>query len=208
MATVVAGTEDRSVSIGRILSRAFGTIAHNPAATLGIAFLFSGLPSTLLNVLMQSIRADVVAELGLWTTFALGVISFVIAIFFAMVTQGALVRATIAESEGRVASVGESIMAGLVVVVPLFLLALLLAVCVGIGLLFFFIPGIMLYMMWSVAAPALVAERRGVFGALARSRELTKGARWKIFGLTLIILGIWWIASGILGVFFVMFYGT
>jgi hypothetical protein len=41
--------------------------------------------------------------------------------------------------------------------------------------------------MWAVAAPVVVAEKAGVIGALSRSRELTKGARWKILGLFLVV---------------------
>jgi hypothetical protein len=37
--------------------------------------------------------------------------------------------------------------------------------------------------MWSVAAPVLVVEKRGVFGSLKRSRDLTRGRRWAILGL-------------------------
>jgi hypothetical protein len=40
--------------------------------------------------------------------------------------------------------------------------------------------------MFSVAGPVRVAEGRGVFGSIQRSRELTRGFRWKI--LLLVIL--------------------
>jgi hypothetical protein len=45
----------------------------------------------------------------------------------------------------------------------------------------------MLYTMWFVAVAACVVERRGAFGSIGRSRELTKGHRWKIFGLVLLL---------------------
>src|SRR3546814_14393610 len=53
--------------------------------------------------------------------------------------------------------------------------------------------------MWAVVAPALVEERTGVFGAFGRSRELTKGARWKVFGLELILLVAMWIVTLVFG---------
>src|SRR5258708_17090641 len=52
----------------------------------------------------------------------------------------------------------------------------------------FIVPGLILYMMWSVATPACVVERLGPFRSMARSRALTKGHRWKIFGLLLLTL--------------------
>jgi hypothetical protein len=53
--------------------------------------------------------------------------------------------------------------------------------------------------MWAVAAPAVVVERDGVFNALGRSRELTKGARWKILGLFLLLGVSYWLLSIVLG---------
>jgi hypothetical protein len=46
-----------------------------------------------------------------------------------------------------------------------------------------------------VCAPALVAERTGVFGAFGRSSSLTRGNRWRIFGLVIIA----WIFLAVLG---------
>jgi hypothetical protein len=44
-----------------------------------------------------------------------------------------------------------------------------------------------LYAMWFVAVAACVVERRGPFGAMGRSQQLTKGHRWRIFGLILLL---------------------
>ena len=78
-------------------------------------------------------------------------------------------------------------------------LSLLWAIGVGIGFILLIVPGIILLMMWSVAVPALVVEREGVFAAFSRSAELTKGARWKIFGLSLVLLVIYWLLSLVVG---------
>ncbi|MER8441207.1 hypothetical protein NKH36_33005 [Mesorhizobium sp. M1312] len=40
----------------------------------------------------------------------------------------------------------------------------------------------------SVAVPVLVQERLGVFGSMARSSDLTKGSRWALFGLFLVMI--------------------
>jgi uncharacterized membrane protein len=126
-------------------------------------------------------------------------VSTIFALVMAMIVQGAIVRATIANSEGRRAGFAESLMAGLRVAVPLVLLAILIGLSVLIGFIFLIVPGVMLYVIWSVASPALVEERVGVIGALRRSRYLTKGARWKIFGLELILLIAMWIVTAVLG---------
>lgn len=207
MATAAADRDDRSVSIGRIFSRAFGTIGSNPVATLGIAFLFGALPSLLLAYVVQTAGTETFAALGSVGVVALAIFSAVIAIMLAMITQGALVRATTAYSEGRKASLGESAMAGLSVAVPLFLLGLVSAIGIALGFLLIIVPGIILYVMWSVAAPALVEERLGPIEALGRSSDLTSGARWKIFGLTLVIVVLYWMFSALVVMLGALWYG-
>ena len=39
---------------------------------------------------------------------------------------------------------------------------------------------------WIMAVPAQVVEQPGVFGAIGRSADLTRGHRWPIFGLMII----------------------
>ena len=52
----------------------------------------------------------------------------------------------------------------------------------------FIVPGLMLAVAWMVAVPAQVVEHTGVFGAIGRSAELTRGHRWAIFGLLVIYI--------------------
>jgi hypothetical protein len=212
MATSVSGTADRAVSVGRVFSRAFATMGSNPLTVFGISFLFGALPGVIMNYVaenlgysQQNLASGAITPLFFFSIF--GVV-IVLGIVFAMLTQGALVRATVAHSEGRNAGFGESAMAGLQVALPLFLLGILLGLGVALGFILLIVPGIILYLMWAVAAPALVEERVGVFEAFGRSRYLTKGARWKIFALGLIMLVIYWIFSGVAGLILVSIYGV
>jgi MFS family permease len=45
----------------------------------------------------------------------------------------------------------------------------------------------MLFTMWFVATPACVVERLGPFDSMARSSQLTKGHRGKVFGLFIVL---------------------
>jgi uncharacterized membrane protein len=188
------------VSIERILGRTFGTIRANPLATLGIAFLFSAVPTVALNYFVQGRQMDLMTRIGGWGIAAFGLLMAVIAIVISAITQGALVRATVAHSEGRESSFAESVTAGLLVIVPLFLTSLVAAVGIGLAMILLIVPGIMLYCVWAVAAPVVVEERLWPFAALERSRELTRGARWKVFGLLLILLVGYWLLSAVVGV--------
>jgi hypothetical protein len=207
MASAAADRDERGISIGNIFSRAFATIVGNPVATLGIAFLFGALPSQTLAFAGRTAAAQSVAALGRAGVIGFEIFSAVMAVVLAMLTQGALVRATTAYSEGLKASFGESAMAGLAAAPPLFLLGLLSALGIGLGFVLLLVPGVILYIMWSVAAPALVEERLGPIQALGRSRDLTRGARWKILGLTLVVLACCGLLYALIGILAILWYG-
>ena len=207
----MASTGDRVVSIGRIFSRAFATMGSNPVTVFGISFVFGALPGVVINYVAQSLgysqqnfTTGVITPLFYFSILAVTVL---LSIFFTVLTQGALVRATAAHSEGRKASFVESAMAGLRVVLPLFMLGVLLALGLTLGFVLLIVPGIILYLMWAVAAPVLVEEGTGVFGAFNRSSELTKGARWTILGLGLIMILIYWLFSIVIGIIFLALFG-
>jgi hypothetical protein len=54
------------------------------------------------------------------------------------------------------------------------------------GMIFLVIPGLIVMTMLSVSAQACVIERLGPIASLSRSAALTKGHRWRVFGLILI----------------------
>ena len=102
------------------------------------------------------------------------------------------------------AEVGRSLLVSLRMIVPLFLLSILVTILTGIGFMLLIVPGIMVFIVFSVAVPVLVEERAGVFGSMKRSRELTRGSRWRIFLLCLnffvLYLLLWALAAALTGV--------
>lgn len=205
MATPTTDSGGEAVSIGRVLSRSFAVVASNLVVVLGIAFLFGAVPGAIINYFSQQVRLGLANQPdGFRDGIFLGLASAIIGLVLAMIVQGALVRATVAHAEGRRAGFGESVAAGMRVALPLIGLAIVVGLCVGVGLILLLIPGIILYVIWAVASPALVEENVGVFGALGRSSRLTKGARWKVFGLELVVLIAVWIASALFGYFMIV----
>jgi hypothetical protein len=195
MATAVPDGDStrREVSLERVFSRTFGTICSNPVGTLGIAFMFSALPLLLFNYFSQGVRSpEALMRIGMWG-FVAGVLGgFVLWLALASLTQGALVRATVAHSEGRESSIAESVIAGLRAFVPLMALTIMVIVVEMAGLVFLIVPGIIFYCVLAVASPALVAEGIGPIEAMWRSRYLTSGARWKVFSISLVVaIGTW-----------------
>lgn len=77
----------------------------------------------------------------------------------------------------------------------LVVMLILQGIGVGIGFLLLIIPGIILAIGWTVAAPAVVIERLGVTESLARSWKLTQGNRLTIFFAYLILNVINWLVD-------------
>ncbi len=77
-------------------------------------------------------------------------------------------------------------------ILPVIGLSLLVGLAAGAACIALLVPGILLFVMWSLAVPAKVLENRGVLDSMSRSMDLTKGNRWRIFVIWLlfILLGI------------------
>ena len=123
------------------------------------------------------------------------------AMVISSMTQAFLTRATVAQSEGRRTSLAECARVGLAMFLPLVALSIVTSIATTLGMLLLIIPGLMLMTAWSVATPALVEERLGVFEAIRRSNELTRGSRVKIFLLLLLVGIVTWVAAGVLEYF-------
>ena len=70
---------------------------------------------------------------------------------------------------------------------PVIVASILVAIVIALGFVLLIVPGLILATMLWVVIPVIVIERMGPFGSLGRSGELTKGFRWPIFGVVLIL---------------------
>ncbi len=140
----------------------------------------------------QSLRAGTkspAAALGL----IFGVLLFWIVLN--LLSQAVIVHGAFQDMRSRPVNLGESLVKGLSRFVPVLLLGLCVGICFILGFMLLIVPGLILVTMWAVATPACVVERLGPLRSMGRSRELTKGSRWKVFGI-IILLGV---VSSIIG---------
>jgi hypothetical protein len=119
---------------------------------------------------------------------------------FLMVVLGTLSQAIVLYGafqamRGRPINLIESAAVGLRRFFPIVGIAISVSLLAGLASLLLVVPGVMLYLMWFVATSVCVVEQLGPFRSMGRSRELTKGHRWKIFGLILLTV----IPAGIVG---------
>jgi hypothetical protein len=88
---------------------------------------------------------------------------------------------------GRPFSIGQSIGAALRQSPAFIALVLLIWIYATFAALLLVVPAIIVFCMYVVAFPACVVERIGPIKAMSRSAFLTKGNRWRIFGLSIVL---------------------
>lgn len=180
-------------SAGSVLGPSFGIWLRNFVPfTLLIAFVHSPM---IVYTYMVLTNDPTETDLVLW-----GRINMFVPNILNLIVSGALAYGVVQQLSKTPASMGACVTKGIQRLIPVFFIALLVGVLVFIGTLLFIIPGIILTCMLWVAVPAAVVERPGVMGALKRSASLTKGARWSIFLIVVVLFFVAVVGGVIVGV--------
>jgi hypothetical protein len=116
-----------------------------------------------------------------------------------------LVYGTVLDLRGGRASALECVSRGLGLLLPVVGVSILVALIVALGSLLLIVPGIIAMVILWVAVPVAVVERPGIGASLSRSVMLTRGYRWHLFGLIVILMIINLAISQIIGIGFVVF---
>lgn len=108
--------------------------------------------------------------------------------------QGALVTAIEDVRDGKAdLSLGETLSHVRPRLNTLAVAGILAALGITIGFILLIVPGFFLLTIWSLIVPVIVLENSGVMDSFGRSRELTRGNRWGVFGrilLTVLIVAV------------------
>jgi hypothetical protein len=162
----------RSIEPGRVIGEAFETYREHAGPLLGGALIVIGI-SAVINALFATTGSIALVAVGI-------LISIVAGVLYA----GYVVKLVQDVRDGRRDfSVGELFSAATPYIGTLFLNGLLAGIAITIGFILIIVPGLILITIWSVIAPSIVVEDRGVTEAFGRSRELVRGHGWNVFGV-------------------------
>lgn len=160
--------------IARVFRRALGAGGGN-LVTLVALIALAAIPERALhhfvdpdNRLMQSLSRLTLVTAGL-------------------LLQLAVIRLALGSFKGKRAGLGACASQAFVSFLPVMGIGLLALVPLGLGLALALAPGAMLAVTWSVLVPVQVAEGAGVIACFKRSVELTRGHRWKILAVFLLL---------------------
>ncbi len=179
----------RPLSTGELLDRTFSLYRSHFGLFIAIFALpyLVVLAFQLMGLVFQSPVPSVSSTL-LTAAWSMG--ALVLTIVVSAVSQAATVVAVSNLLLDRPASVTDSFSRVKGQVLGVLGLSFLISMAAGFGLFVFIVPGVILWIMWSLAVPAKVLEQKGVFDSMSRSMELTKGSWGRIFVIGLLIVAL------------------
>ncbi len=130
---------------------------------------------------------------------ALGIVTGLLSLLGTLLVQAAAIRLYADLYQGRETSWQDSLTFGISRFGPVLAASVLSALGIGVGLLFYLIPGMWLYVSWWVVVPALLVERLGPAQALGRSFDLVKRRFWPTAGVAALAFLIVYVVQQIVG---------
>jgi hypothetical protein len=192
--------------IGVVFSRFFQLIGQNFGLFAVIGFIGIVLPGIAATIVGQMIigaptvwteafqRFDGTAIAGLG---GIGLVALVIN----LMTVSAITETAILRAVGKKVETGALLGSALRNVIPLFVISLLVVIFVALGCIALIIPGIFLALCLWMAIPAYVGQPGlGIWGAVMKSFELTRGNRWWLLLIAIILFFASMMINGTIGV--------
>ena len=177
------------LSVGNVLSRIFSIYGDQAGVLLPVAAVI---------FLVEAILSGLVASAG--AIFIL--VALPIQIIASTLYSGMVVELVSDVQDGRRDhSIGSLFGAVSAVLVPLILAGLVTGIAIAVGFVLLIVPGLILLTIFAVVAPAVVVERKGVFEAISRSRELVSGNGLRVFAVIIVVFLLTLVLSAVVGAF-------
>ena len=189
MTDMSTGATPVAFSVGRVLSRAFEVLSRNLGKFIVITVI-AWSPYLVLLLVLQSFPSAPRTGVGAGGFAALSagaILTFILQAVLRVISQAVILYGTFQDMRGQSFDIADSFEKGLSRFFPILGLIICAGIATGFAFLFFIIPGLILATMWYVALPICVVEQLGPFASMSRSAALTKGNRWEVFGILLLL---------------------
>ena len=175
-------TSPDTFGVGNVLNRSMGVFSRHFALFFLVAAASQITP--LLGLFITPVRHPP----GAGTMASYGIIGFLVVLVLMPIVQTIIYHAAFQDMLARPIRFNDSLAYALRRFLPVLGTMICMGVAIGFGCVLLLVPGIILAIVLAVAVPASVVEQSGPFASLARSSELTKGNRWQIFGIGLVLV--------------------
>jgi uncharacterized membrane protein len=182
-ASMAARFSESDFRVGKVINRAIAVLSRNL-----LPFFLVTVIAYLPFIVLERAQGAAQTSRDVPLILILSGVSFVLLMLLSMLSQAVILQAAFQDMRRQPVNLVESLKIGLRRFFPIIGLALLMGLLLALGFMLLIFPGFMLYCMWFVALPVCVVERLGPWKSMKRSAELTKGHRWKIFGLLLLLM--------------------
>ena len=176
----------RPLGVGEILDTALAVYRRHAVALWRLVAVVVALPAALngaLAVAEKQVR-DSGGSSG--SLAILQVLLLVVSLIASSLATAAAYRLVADAYLGRTVDPAASLRFGLRRFLSVIWISLVIGLLVAIASVFLLIPGIYLFVAWSVAVPALLGENLGIAAALGRSRALVRGRFWPCAGVLIL----------------------
>lgn len=177
--------------VGQILNRTFTVFSRN-LLPFCVVTAIAYLP----NLLFLE-RAQTGVPQG--RVIAMIFVGAILSLVLSALSQAIVLFGAFEDMRGRSVDMFASLKVGLARFFPVIAVALLVGLLTGLAAILLVFPAFIVMSMLFVAMPVCIVERLGPVKSLGRSSALTKGHRWKVFGLWLVMMLVTAVGSGMLG---------
>lgn len=187
MTDLPAATEpvaEENFRIGQLFGRSFGILRRN-ALVFALLGALAALPNLLPHLWRLRVQYGLKpGEILIWTDPGHPGLQF-LGFLLSLCVEAVVVYGAFQDMRGNKVRLGESLRVGLSRILPVIVASIGVGAMIGLGVLLLVIPGLIAMAMLYVTIPVCVVERLGPFKSMERSAWLTKGHRWKVFGIAL-----------------------
>ena len=176
--------------VGRVLGRSFELMFGDFIKFFAVNLIL-WLPFVVLGVVAGLYLAANMGNpqnINFVAVFVGAIIAIILILVLSLLSQAVTLVGAFQKMRGQGFSIGASLARGLSRVGAILIMAFVMGLAIFFGLFLLIVPGLIFVTMWFVALPACVLERLGPLASLERSAALTRGYRWKVFGIALVTI--------------------
>jgi uncharacterized membrane protein len=171
-----------AIRVGDLFNRAIGLFTSRWAPFIGLS-LVAYAPNLLYGLTLSHTAGANAFSGAPLQAFLLLVISMACW----SLASAAIIYGVVQELRGRAFTFADSLRVGFGRIGAVIGLSLLVAILGTLAMIVLVVPGIIVWCMFAVAVPVCVVEGLGPRASMSRSSFLTKGNRWRIFGIFVVI---------------------